>query len=75
MRTCMVVTLLAVLAAASSAASDMDIRKGGSLWARVESDGTIRVDGSIWGAAESCCTDFRSRRVVAAVLTFFTDEF
>ena len=38
---------LMTLAASPVAAADIDIRQGGSLWARVEDDGYIRIDGSL----------------------------
>jgi hypothetical protein len=34
-------------------AEEMDIRKGGSLWARIEKDGYIRISGSLVGRFES----------------------
>ena len=47
---------LAVVTAALAAgvgAAELDIRRGGSLWARFDADGWIRVDGSLVGRFES----------------------
>ena len=92
---------------AGRALADIEIRKGGSSWARVENDGTVRINGSSvgkvesdgtirksgssigtvesggtirkggssWGSASSCCGDHGSKRTVAAVLAFFSDDF
>jgi hypothetical protein len=40
-------------AADSAGASEITLRKGGSLWASVEANGTIRIDGSLAGEFES----------------------
>ena len=47
----LVVAVFAAALASSSAlaAGDVDVRKGGSLWARIERGGTVRVDGAIVG--------------------------
>jgi cytoskeletal protein CcmA (bactofilin family) len=54
---------------------DGTLRKGGTIIGAIEDDGTIRRDGTLWGSAEGCCPDHAAKRAVAAVLTFFTDEF
>ena len=49
------VVILAVLSWAVLVFSfgEMDIRQGGSLWARIEADGDIRINGSLKGRFES----------------------
>ena len=45
--------ILCAVALWTGATEGLDIRKGGSLWARIESDGYIRIDGSLEGRFES----------------------
>ena len=48
------ITIVALLLAGLGVAgADVDIRKGGSSWARIENDGTIRINGSSVGKFES----------------------
>lgn len=42
----------ALLAPLAVAAEDVDVRKGGSLWARIEKGGAVRIDGRIVGTIE-----------------------
>lgn len=69
----------------------MDVRKGGSLWARIEKDGTLRRNGTvigrieesgairrhgtIWGEASPCCASFDDLRRLTALLLFFDRSF
>ena len=65
--------------------SDGTIRESGSIVGEIEKDGTFRKSGSIigeieksgsiWGEASNCCNSYKEMRAVAAVLTFFTDDF
>ena len=55
--------------------SDGTMRRNGSSMGKVESDGTVRKNGSSWGSASSCCGDHGSKRTVAAVLVFFSDDY
>jgi len=50
-------------------------RISGSSIGKIESGGTIRKNGSSWGSASSCCGDHGSKRTVAAVLVFFSNDF
>lgn len=44
--------VLLVSSLAPSSGGEIDVRKGGSLWARVEADGRLRIDGSLKGEVE-----------------------
>lgn len=44
---------LLLLLGSTAWAQDIEVRKHGSSWARIESDGTIRIDGSSVGKFES----------------------
>jgi cytoskeletal protein CcmA (bactofilin family) len=52
-RTELLIGVVAAIGVASAGAAEIDIRKGGSLWARVEADGAVRIDGSIVGKLEA----------------------
>jgi hypothetical protein len=55
--------------------NDGGLRREGTLIGAIEEDGTIRLAGSIWGQASPCCPEPLDRRVVAAVLVFFIEDF
>ncbi|HET7755264.1 MAG TPA: hypothetical protein VFK85_15250 [Anaeromyxobacteraceae bacterium] len=42
----------ALLAAAAPARAELDIRRGGRLWATIEDDGTVRIEGRAVGRIE-----------------------
>jgi hypothetical protein len=42
-----------VLSFSQAALADIDVRKGGSSWAKIENDGTVRINGSSVGKIES----------------------
>jgi hypothetical protein len=48
-----VIALLAALLAPAVASAEIEIRRNGSSWAKVEDDGTIRINGSSVGKVES----------------------
>ncbi len=54
LRTALLLAAFAAVLAAPAAhgSDDVDVRKGGSLWARIEGDGAVRIDGSIAGGIE-----------------------
>ncbi len=55
---------------------DGALRQHGREIGAIEDDGTIRRDGREWGrGVRNCCGDFGSKRMVAVVLTFFSEEF
>ena len=86
----LIVTLVAAVAP-GVASAEIEIRRNGSSWAKVEDDGTIRIDGSSvgkiesggtirkdgssWGSASNCCGDHGSKRTVTAVIVFFGEFF
>lgn len=69
-----VLLLVMVLATQVAASSTVDVRRGGSMWATIESDGTIRKNGSMWGTARPLDGTEGAHRV-AALLVFFSGEF
>lgn len=44
--------LCSLLSLPALAGEEMDVRKGGSLWARIEAGGAVRIDGVIEGEIE-----------------------
>jgi hypothetical protein len=44
---------VALTVLAGTALADVEVRKGGSSWAKIENDGTIRINGSSAGKIES----------------------
>jgi cytoskeletal protein CcmA (bactofilin family) len=53
---------------------DGNLRINGSIVGKVEDGGTIRKNGSIWGSVPSA-QKYITKRKVAAVLIFFSDDF
>lgn len=53
MKTVLALAVCALVALVAPAHADIEIRKGGSSWAKVENDGTIRINGSSVGKFES----------------------
>jgi len=88
---CSLIALAAATLLSTAALAEIEIRKSGSSWAKVENDGTVRISGSSvgkiesdgtirksgssWGSASHCCGDHGSKRTVAAVLVFFSGDF
>jgi len=50
--TALLLALLIPAPALASDAVDVDVRRGGSLWARIEAGGAVRIDGTIEGEIE-----------------------
>jgi len=44
--------LLSLFSFPASASGEVDVRRGGSHWARIEKDGDVRIDGRIVGRVE-----------------------